>query len=389
MPPQQEPSQPLTAELHKFLAPELVYGAGARHYVAHYARNLSVRRLLVVSDEGVGRAGWTEQVTQALDEAGLEWVLYDQVTPNPKDYEVAEGAALFVVERCEAIVAVGGGSPIDCAKGIGIVAANGRPITEFEGVDQIELPMPPLICIPTTAGTGADISQFTIITDAEANQKLAIVSKNIIPDVSLTDPETTVTMDRALTAATGVDALAHAVEAAVSNASSSITDLHALEAIRLIFAHLPGALAEPQALAHRQGMMLASMHAGLAFSNASLGAVHALAHSLASCVECAHGELIAVLLPWVIDYNFAAARPAFERMGGVLGLPAEGLQERLVEGFRTLLGQAGLATCLGGQGLRAPMIPALARRAALDPCILTNPRRPAPGDLEAIYERVL
>ena len=206
-------------EMRKFVAPEFIFGVGARKRVAYYARNMMARRVFLVSDPGVIAAGWMQDVRDELTEAGIDSVLFKDVSPNPRDYEVMAGAALFARERCDVIVAVGGGSAIDCAKAIGIVHANGCDVREMEGADQVEMPGPPLICIPTTAGTAADISQFCIIVNSPDRYKMAIVSKTVVPDVALVDPECTLTMDPYLTACTGVDALTHAIEAFVSTAS--------------------------------------------------------------------------------------------------------------------------------------------------------------------------
>ena len=187
-------------------------------------------------------------IRDSLDEAGIESVLFSAVSPNPRDSEVMSGAELYRSEKCDAIIVVGGGSPMDCAKGIGIVSTNNCHILDCEGVDNVSNPMPPLICIPTTAGTSADVSQFAIINNSAERVKIAIISKSTVPDVALIDPETTTTMDPYLTACTGMDALVHAIEAYVSNASSPLTDLHALQAIRLISANLLTAIAEPHNL---------------------------------------------------------------------------------------------------------------------------------------------
>lgn len=241
-------SQEIELELRKFVAPEFVFGCGARDLAGQYLKNLGVRKPLVVSDRGVMDAGWTRDVTKSLERENLRYELFTDLTPNPKDVEVMNGAQVYLDTGCDAIVAVGGGSPMDCAKGIGIVSSNGGKIWLYEGVDEIVRPLPPLVCVPTTAGTSADVSQFAIITDTNRKVKLAIVSKAVVPDVSLIDPVTTLTKDRALTAYTGLDALVHAIEAFVSNANSPVTDTHALEAVRLISSTLTGAVDKPDDL---------------------------------------------------------------------------------------------------------------------------------------------
>lgn len=181
-------------EMRKFVAPEFIFGIGARHRAAFYAQNMQARRAFVVTDPGIAAAGWLDELTENLHESGVETVVFAAVTPNPKDHEVMAGAQRYRDEGCDVIVAIGGGSVIDCAKGIGIVSANGGHILDYEGVDRIPRPGPPLICIPTTAGTAADISQFAIINNTDRHYKIAIISKSVVPDVALVDPETTTTM---------------------------------------------------------------------------------------------------------------------------------------------------------------------------------------------------
>lgn len=187
-------------ELRKFVAPEYIFGVGARSLAGRYARNLGARKVLVVSDPGVVAAGWTGDVTDSLEAEGLPFVLFTDVSPNPRAEQVMAGAELYRTEKCNAIVAVGGGSPMDCAKGIGIVSSNHKHILLFKGVDQVQHPMPPLICIPTTGGTSADVSQFAIITDPLEKLKIAIISKSVVPDLALIDPLTLTSMDPFLTA---------------------------------------------------------------------------------------------------------------------------------------------------------------------------------------------
>ncbi len=383
-----------TIELRKFVAPEFVFGAGSLELAGTYARNLGGRRLLVVSDPGVIAAGWTRRVTDCLEREGVDYALFADVTANPRVEEVAAGVEAFRREGCNALLAVGGGSPIDCAKGIGILATNPGSILDYVGVDGVEAPIPPLICIPTTGGTGADVSQFAILNDLARRSKVAIVSKAVLPDVSLVDPATLATMPPFLSACTGLDALTHAIEAFVSNAHSPMTDLHALEALRLIAAHLGTSVKNPDDGALREKIMLASLLAGLAFSNAILGAVHAMAHSLGGYLDLAHGECNAILLEHVVGFNFQAAPERFVLIGEALGLPMAGLaadeqRKALVEELRRIKTEAGFDRTLSALGVGLKDIPMLSRQALQDPCLVTNPRRPDRREIEALYEDAL
>jgi len=378
--------------LRKFVAPEFIFGMDARTLAGRYAKNFGGRKVLVVTDPGVRTAGWSSQVTASLEESGIDHVTFYGVTSNPKAEEVAAGAALYRREGCNAIVAVGGGSPMDCAKGIGIVSTNHGDIVDFEGVDRVEQSTPPLICIPTTAGSAADVSQFAIITDSVRQTKIAIISKMIVPDVALIDPVTTTSLSSDLTAQTALDALCHGIESYVSTAHSAITDLYAIQAIRAISSNLLPTLSDPGNLAFRGRLMLASLEAGLAFSNASLGLVHAMAHSLGGMNDAPHGECNALLLPHVIDFNFPAVPERYARIAEALGvatgdMAANDILAALHSRLSCLLHAAGIHRPLGNLGISRDEIPALAGKAMDDPCIFTNPRQPSREEIEAIYER--
>lgn len=378
-------------ELRKFVSPEFVFGAGARRLASQYARNFGASKVLVVSDPGVIAAGWTDEVTRSLDDAALAFALFRNVSPNPRDDEVMAGARYYREEGCDVILAVGGGSPMDCAKGIGIISINGGHILDYEGVDKVAVPIPPLICVPTTGGTSADVSQFAIITDARKRNKIAILSKALVPDVSLIDPETLVTMPPELTAATAFDALTHGIEAYVSNAASPVTDLFALEAIRQITRYLIPSLQRPADLALRQEIMLGSLYAGLAFSNASLGIVHAMAHALGGLLDKPHGLCNATLLAEGIAFNYAAAPERFRAIAAAMGAdPGAGdLLGAIVATIDRLRGGAGVRTTLGQMGVVKEDIPSLTRLTLADACLLTNPRWPTAAEVEALYERLL
>jgi alcohol dehydrogenase class IV len=383
-----------TLNLRKFVAPEYIFGIGARYQAGRYAKNLGGQRVLLVSDPGVVAAGWERQVRSNLEEAGLTVTTFTGVSPNPRIEEVMAGAGIFREEHCNMLVAVGGGSPIDCAKGIGIVNSNQRPILSFEGIDQVTIPMPPLICIPTTGGTAADVSQFAIITDLVERRKFAIISKSVVPDLSLVDPETLTTMDPFLTACTGLDALTHGIEAFVSNASSPMTDLHALEAIRLVSSHLVDSIREPGNLDLRGKIMLGSLQAGLAFSNAILGANHAMAHSLGGERDAPHGQCNAILLDHVIEFNLPASPERFARIALAMGINLSGMDEgaikrALLNRVRALKQEAGMNRILRDLGVSHADLPQLSRKALRDPCLITNPRRANQRDLEVIYEESL
>jgi len=380
--------------LRKFVAPEIVFGAGARMQVGKYARQFSAVKVLIVTDSGVTAAGWLADVQQSLEEAGVPYHVFSKVTPNPRSAEVMEGAEVYEREKCNVIVAVGGGSPMDCAKGIGVVSSNNMNILKFEGVDKIQIPIPPLIFIPTTAGTSADVSQFCIILNREELVKIAIVSKAVVPDVALIDPETTTTMDPYLTACTGIDALVHAIEAFVSTASGALTDMYAIEAIKLVKQNLPVLLKDQGNPELREKIMLGSMKAGLAFSNAILGAVHAMAHSLGGYLDLPHGECNALLLDHVINYNFNSAPDRFKIIAEAMGIDIRRLsnkqiKSRLMTCVYNLKNEVGITNQLSQRGVKISDIPELSKKAIKDACMLTNPRKATKRDIEVIFEEAM
>ncbi|TKB12336.1 alcohol dehydrogenase-like regulatory protein ErcA [Desulforhopalus sp. IMCC35007] len=380
--------------IRKFVSPEIIFGEGAIELLPQYVLNFNASRVFIVTDQGIIDAGWLNRVTSMFIDVGIVFSVFSSLHENPRDTEVMEGARQYKDSGCDVIVALGGGSPMDCAKAIGIVSTNRRHILEFEGVDNVDVPGPPLICIPTTAGSAADVSQFAIINNPAERIKIAVISKSMVPDVALIDPLTTITMGHHLTVSTGLDALVHAIEAYVSIASSALTDLHAFEAIRLIQKYLPLILDDLSNHFIREKIMLASLQAGLAFSNASLGAVHAMAHSLGGFYEFSHGECNGLLLEHVIAYNYDSAPKRYDRIGQVFGAAVQKgtAQEKCAataKALRMFRESVGVSGTLAKQGVSHADIPVLAKKALADPCMLTNPKRPTLRDIEDIYEKAL
>jgi alcohol dehydrogenase len=383
-----------TSTLRKFLAPEFIFGVGALQLAGQYGRNLGGTKALIVSDPGVVAAGCVDRVTATIEAADLAYALFTKVTPNPRMDEIAEGAAMYARERCDIIIAVGGGSSIDSAKCIGLLAANQGELWDFVGVDKVSAPTAPTICIPTTAGTSADVAQFAMVLDAAKKRKVAIISKALVPDISLIDPTTLTTMDPFLTACTGLDALTHAIEAYVSLGASPITDLHALEALRLISGNLERSLAEPNNVDYRTNMMLGSLEAGLAFSNASLGVMHAMSHSVGGVLDLPHGQCNATILESVINFNYEQAAPRFRDIAAAMGLETGGLtsadiRKRLLSEIRRVKEVAKLSDTLSRLGVHRTETHELAEFALSDPCCVTNPRKAGKRDFEVIYEESL
>jgi alcohol dehydrogenase class IV len=372
--------------LRKCVTPEFIFGTGARNLAGKYAKNLGAKRVLLVSDIGVQNAGWIDDVIASLNKASLSYTLFTDIVPNPRDFNVKQGVEIYKQYRCDGIVCIGGGSVIDCAKGIGIVVANGDDILTYEGIDKINSPLPPLICIPTTAGSSADVSQFAIINDTNRKVKIAIISKSIVPDVALIDPQTTLSMDYNLTIYTGLDALTHAIEAYVSNANSSITDMYALEAIKYLYKALPQVAQNLENLEARGAVMMGSLLAGLAFSNASLGAVHAMAHSLGGWLDLPHGLCNAILLDKVIQFNLPYANEKYKPIARIFETKSSQDLVKSINDFKTNL---KLTQSLEKMGVTKSVIPHLSSMALKDACMITNPKFPNQQEVEEIFHNAL
>lgn len=377
----------------KFACPEIIFGEGVINLVGQYAEKLGATRVLLVTDPGVIRHGISRLVSEVLAAKNISHTIFDKISPNPRDHEVADGVSVFKKEKCDFIIAVGGGSPVDCAKGIGIVVSNGGSILDYEGVDRVSVPIPPIICIPTTSGAAADLSQFAIINNTKASVKIAIISKAIIPDVALIDPVPLMQMEPYLTACTGIDAMTHAIEAYVSLGASAVTDIHAVEAIKIIKSNIINAVSPDRKLEDMYSMMLGCMEAGLAFSNASLGAVHAMAHSLGGLFDMPHGECNSVLLPDVVYYNYESAADKYNNVLSILGYNVDKdnvkNRETLYRALVDLIEKAGIKPGLHSRGVKDGDIGSLAVNAANDPCLITNPKKLSVKDLESVYARAL
>ena len=383
---------PPPGELRKYYVPEVVFGEGALDLCGRYAANLGARRVLLVGDRGVEAAGWTGMAADALRRERLDVASYFDVSPNPREAEVQRGVDLYQRAGCNVIVAVGGGSVIDCAKGIAILAGNGGAIGAYKGIDEIPLPGPPLVAVPTTCGSAADVSQFAVVLDVGSGTKYVLASRKIVPDVSLTDPRVVATLPPSVAGAVGMDALSHALEACCSNAGWALTTAHALSAMRRVAAALPRFVADRGDRDAAAQMMLASMEAGFAFSNASLGLVHAMAHPLGGVLDLPHGLCNARLLAAVVAYNFPAAREEYARAAEALGVETrddeDAWRAEFLDRIERLAALAGSRRALAEGGLKREDAPLLAERALRDVCIVTNPRRPSAADVAALYEQV-
>ncbi|UCZ86957.1 L-threonine dehydrogenase [Pseudomonas sp. L5B5] len=353
-------------------------------------RNYGFRKALIVTDAGLAKAGVAGMIAEKLAMQDIDSVIYDGAKPNPSIANVEQGLARLQQEKCDCVISLGGGSPHDCAKGIALCATNGGHISDYEGVDRSAKPQLPLIAINTTAGTASEMTRFCIITDESRHVKMAIVDRNVTPLLSVNDPALMVAMPKGLTAATGMDALTHAVEAYVSTAANPITDACALKAITMISQNLRQAVHDGSNLEARENMAYAQFLAGMAFNNASLGFVHAMAHQLGGFYDLPHGVCNAVLLPHVQSFNATVCAERLTDVAHAMGAdirgfsPEEGAQAAIAA-IRTLAREVDIPAGLRELGAKLQDIPVLAANALNDACGLTNPRPAEQRQIEEIF----
>ncbi|HDY8214228.1 TPA: L-threonine dehydrogenase [Vibrio vulnificus] len=369
-------------------------GAGCLKDAADSIKAQGFTKGLIVTDKILNQIGVVKQVQDLLSERHVETVVFDGTQPNPTIGNVNAGLALLKQNECDFVISLGGGSPHDCAKGIALVAANGGEIADYEGVDKSAKPMLPLIAINTTAGTASEMTRFCIITDEERHIKMAIVDKHTTPLISVNDPELMLAKPASLTAATGMDALTHAVEAYVSIAATPITDAVAIKAIELIQAHLRTAVAHGDDIEAREQMAYAQFMAGMAFNNASLGYVHAMAHQLGGFYDLPHGVCNAILLPHVQRYNAQVCPERLRDVAKAMGVNVEGMSaeqgaEAAIDAIVALAKDVGIPAGIRELGAKSEDIPTLADNALKDACGFTNPKQATHEEISAIFEAVM
>lgn len=378
-----------------FIPTVTLMGIGAHKEIPNQIKTLGAKKPLIVTDKGITGAGLTEKIVNLIkDEIGVTCPVYDETVPNPTDKNVHDGIEVYKKEGCDSIISLGGGSSHDCGKGIGILATNGGKINDYEGVDQSTKNMPPYIAVNTTAGTASEMTRFCIITDLSRKVKMAIVDWRTTPTVAVNDPLLMAGMPPALTAATGMDALTHAVEAYVSIAATPITDACALKAISLIAENLRAAVANGADMDARDKMAYAEYLAGMAFNNASLGHVHAMAHQLGGFYDLPHGVCNAILLPHVEAFNLIAKMDRFVDMAVAMGENVEGLSVRAaadvcLDAIKQLSKDVGIPSGLAELGVKEEDLPTMAENAQKDACGLTNPRCPTLEDVIQIYKNAM
>src|SRR5262245_45163626 len=370
----------------------LVFGSGKIDSLGELASEMGARRALVVSDPGVVAAGHTARGIAALERAGIQTQLFDSVHENPTTDDVAAGVKLAKRHDPELLVGLGGGSSMDCAKGINFLYSCGGEIKDYWGVGKALQPMLPMIAVPTTAGTGSETQSFALISDAKTHVKMACGDKKASCRIALLDPELTVTQPPRITALTGIDALSHALETFVTSRRNPVSLAFSREAWRLLAANFARVLENPQDLEARGSMLLGASFAGLAIENSMLGAAHALANPLTTTFDVPHGQAVGVMLPHVIRFNAAMVESQYhdllhESQNGSPLPNLDGGVDGLAEFMAKMLAKAGLATTLRSLSVDPIRLPHMAAQAAKQWTASFNPRPAGEEDLLGMYQR--
>ncbi|WP_339174456.1 iron-containing alcohol dehydrogenase [Anoxybacillus sp. FSL W8-1294] len=378
--------------IHKFVMPEVIFGNASIQQVGESCVRLGATNVFIVSDPGVMEAGWLDVVVRSCRQAGLSYTTFHDITINPKDKEVEKGCRIYLENECDAVIGVGGGSSIDVAKAIAILVTNGGRIHDYEGVDKIRYPLPPQVMVPTTAGSGSEVSQFSVIVDTETEKKMTIISRSLIPDIAIIDPETLSTKSPHLTASTGLDVLTHGIEAYVSLAATPLTDVHAKNAISLVAEYLRPSVASKMNLEAKINMAMACLQAGLAFSNAILGAVHAMSHAVGGKYNLLHGAVNSILLPHVMEYNLLANPKKFADIALFLGVDIRGMSNmeagnKAIEHVKQLTMDIGTPQRLADIGVEKDQLKRMSVSAFHDTCMITNPRDVTIEDIEELFRK--
>ena len=375
--------------------PRIVMGPGAIKQLADEVNALQAKKVLIVTDQGLVHAGLVEQARAVLRESGIEHAVFDKVEADPRYEIVADCVGMLKAEKADIVIGMGGGSPIDIAKVSAVMATNSGDIGEYFGIDLIPRAGLHTIIIPTTAGTGSEVTPIVILSDHNEKLKKGIVSPHLFPSVALLDPNLTLGLPPAITAATGMDAFIHAVEAFTSKNATSITDMLATRAMQLTMGNLRTVYSDGSNLAARAAMLEGSLLAGIAFANAGVTAVHAFAYPIGAEFHIPHGVANSIMLVPVMEFNMFGNLTKFAQMASIFGKEVSGLNERkaaqaAVDAMRSLAADLNIPEHLSEFGIQDSDIPMLAEGVMkVTRLLANNPRELGKGDAEEIYRRVL
>lgn len=375
----------------------IVFGPGAISQVADIVRGLGMARPLIVTDPGIVKSGLRERLAAPLKLAGIGAATFDRVEGNPTEASVFPGLEIYRQEKCDGVVAMGGGSSIDAGKAIRLKATHALPLEAYDdlknGGDQISSNLPPMVAIATTSGTGSEVGRSTVITLKATGRKTVIFSPHLIPNVAIEDPELTLGLPPHITAATGMDAMTHNLEAYLSVGYHPMCDAIALGGVARVNRHLPVAVRDGKNLEARTGMMAASMMGAVAFQK-GLGTVHSLAHPLSTVAGLHHGLTNGILLPYVMRFNLPVVRDRLADLAVALGVDTRSLApdeaaNAAVRAIEKLNDTIGIPHRLSDCGVKPEMIPLMVPKAMEDGCHLLNPRPTTAADMEALYREAL
>ena len=373
----------------------IITGAGASRELGTQLARLGARRVLFVTDAFMVSSGVVDRFVRLLEEAKIEFALFAGVQPDPTDINVGAGLQEYVNRKCDAIVALGGGSPIDAAKAIAVLVNNPEPLSLYQGYHKVPRAGAPLVVIPTTAGTGSEVTKVSVITDTTRDVKMMMLDRHFLPTVALVDFELTLSMPPALTAHVGVDTLTHGIEAYVSRKATALTDPLALTCIRLVAEHLETAWREPANRAAREGMMLAATMGGMAFANSSVALVHGMSRPIGAVFHVPHGLSNAVLLPAVTRFSLVGAAERYATVARTMGLAtgadsAAEAGEKLLAGLTALNERLAVPRLGGCRGVTRERFETLKAKMAMDALAsgspANNPVVPTAEQIVAIYD---
>lgn len=383
--------------VNRFILNEVSYfGPGARKELPEVVARLGYKKALVVTDKGLIKFGVAKQVTDVMDEAGIPYEIFSEVKPNPTVTNVQDGVAACKKAEADFIVAIGGGSSMDTAKGIGVIMTNPEfaDVVSLEGVADTKNKCLPIIALPTTAGTAAETTINYVIIDETRQAKMVCVDPNDIPAVAIIDAELMYSLPKSLTAATGMDAMTHAIEGLITKAAWELSDMFEIKAIEMIHKYLPIAVEEPTNPVGRDGMAVAQYVAGMAFSNVGLGVDHGMAHPMSALHDIPHGVACAILLPTVMRFNMPVAKSKYVDIAKACGVYEAGMTvdeaaEAACKAIEALSVRVGIPQHLADLGIFEKDIPALADQAIADVCTPGNPREVTRDDIVALYKSIL
>ena len=378
---------------YQFQTPtKIISGIGSTAEIIKELNDLHAKKVLLITDPGLVQAGVAQQVVEMLKQAAVEVEIFDAVEPDPSIQVATKAAEMAKNVKANVLIALGGGSAIDTAKSAALLVTNGGYLKDYAGVNKVVKPILPLIAVPTTAGTGSEVTIFAVMSDPENQEKFTISSALIAPAVAVLDPLLTLKLPPSVTAFTGMDALTHAIEAFTSSIAQPATDALALSAIKLILKHLPVAVGRGDNIMARDGMLQASLLAGIAFNNAFLGLAHAIASPLGGHFHVPHGLANAVMLPYVMEYNLPTAVRRYAEIGCALGLQAVGdtpraVAEKTVAAITQLARDINIPEKLSNIGAKEELLPLVARDALKSIQLKFNVRNASEKEILALLQK--